>query len=85
MKTWVDKVNGYGVLFRFILPLFVGLTAFFGKIAYDNVLNRFDRLDVAFSNHLSEHRQIAQEYFDSSKRIEGRLACIETEIKVKRK
>ena len=83
LKDWTDKVNGYGVLFRFITPLLAFLMTIIGTLALNNLseIKRdmdkacLDRKEIRvyFDNHLAHHAN-----FETA--IEGRLSRIETKI-----
>jgi hypothetical protein len=72
-KDWVDKINGYGVLFRFILPTAVIIfgTILSGKL--DDIKIGQSKLETHFTNHLNHHQDLEIDY-------EKRLATIETQI-----
>jgi len=98
LKNWADKikdssnelvnrVNGYGVLLRFVLPILVGLLGWSLNMNINNLkdtqvefkkdLNIFKNEMTAYNtNHLVHHS-------DLEKTLEGRLACIETLLRKK--
>ena len=81
-EKFVDKVNGYGVLFRFILPILVTVIAYLGKMAVNGINSKInevgyklDKLDNHFVNHLSDHKNIEI-------KLESRLSTIETQLRL---
>lgn len=77
LKSWVDKVNGYGVLFRFITPAIGVLMTIISTLILSNlsgIRQDLKDLNMSFTNHLSDHKSIEIT-------LEKRLSCIETEIK----
>jgi hypothetical protein len=78
-----DKINGYGVVFRFITPLLTFLLTIIGTLILGNLTDlrqnveesKIDRKEIRvyFSNHLNHHAD-----FEVS--LERRLTCIETKL-----
>ena len=69
-KPWVDRVNGYGVLFRFITPLLLSIILALGGFILNDIKDTQKESILHFTNHLSYHNQ-----------IESRLSRIETLIR----
>ena len=74
LTKWVDKVNGYGVLFRFILPFLLALvgTLIMGRL--NDIQASQKELTNLFTNHLAHHQSLEKE-------LENRLTCIETLVR----
>ena len=73
-KSWVDKVNGYGVMFRFLTPALLGIIGTLILSNLTGIRQDLKELNVNFTNHLSDHKTIEI-------KLGERLSCIETEIK----
>lgn len=57
MKNWTaDKVNGYGVYFRFILPIMVGIIGWFTIALINDIKGDVKELTFGFKNHLQHHQ-----------------------------
>jgi len=76
----VQKINGYGAILRFITPILITLVGFLGKMAIDDVKwqlkesnLQLKELNVHFTNHLSDHKQMEI-------MLEKRLTKIETKL-----
>ena len=70
---WVDKVNGYGVLFRFLTPAFLAIigTLILGNLG--SLKEDMKELKNGFANHLEHHRQTEVVLADKLGRIETLL------------
>jgi hypothetical protein len=65
------RVNGYGVLLRFITPILITVALFIlGMIRSD-----LKELETHFTNHLSEHKILETT-------LENRLTKLETQIEI---
>lgn len=65
----IEKINGYGAIFRFITPVLITIVLFIlGMIKQD-----LGELKVHFINHLQEHKIIEIT-------LEQRLSRIETKL-----
>jgi len=82
LKNWVDKVNGYGVLFRFVTPILLTIigTLILGNLNHIKEEQSSIRCDLATfqketqrynTNHLEHHRTTEIIF-------EGRLSKIES-------
>lgn len=69
-KMNADKINGYGVIFRFITPILVTIALFLLTL----VINDVKDIKCSFTNHLEHHRQLEV-------KLENRLSSIETFLK----
>jgi len=85
MKNWADRVNGYGVLFRFLTP---ALLAIVGTLILNNLnlikeeenktrleLTAFQKESRDYNNNHLEHHRL------NELKIEQRLTKIETLLK----
>ena len=52
-----DKINGYGAILRFVTPILIGLVAYLGKMAVDDIKGGLTKLDTHFTNHLSSYQK----------------------------
>ena len=69
----VQKINGYGAILRFITPILIILIGFLGKMAINDVKYQIQELNIHFTNHLSDHKQLEV-------MLEKRLTRIETKL-----
>ena len=67
------KIDNVGALFRFITPIMIGLTAYFGAMQFTDIKTDIKELAAYFTNHLSDHKTI--EII-----LEKRLTALETLI-----
>ena len=67
------KIDNVGALFRFITPIMIGLTAYFGAMQLTDIKSDIKDLAVYFTNHLSDHKTIEL-------MLEKRLTSLETKI-----
>lgn len=88
MKDWTDRVNGYGVYLRFLLPLFVAVSSWLiiNLIGDIKVELREIKTDAKIAatgmvNHLEHHRQLEIDIVKERSKICERLSSIETFIK----
>jgi hypothetical protein len=63
MKSWVDKVNGYGVLLRFIMPIMVGAIGWLTISLIMDIKGDIGEIKadargvaIGMANHLEHHR-----------------------------
>lgn len=62
-KAWHDSLNGYGVLFRFITPIMVGIIGWFTVSLIVDIKQEIGEIKidaknvaVGMTNHLEHHR-----------------------------
>jgi len=65
-----DKINGYGVLFRFITPILIALILFI----LTQIVGNINDLKVLFNNHLEHHRVIEVSFAERFAHIETLLS-----------
>jgi hypothetical protein len=92
LKDWADKVNGFGVLLRFIFPVMLGLLAWSLKTNLNDLNHTISRIEQN-QEQVKRDLEVYQEKSDtynmnhlehhriSELLIAERLACIETELK----
>ena len=75
-----DKINGYGMLFRFITPVMVAVIGFFTVMLINDIKTdikgvKYDlkEINIGFTNHLSHHRQLEV-------MLGERLRCLEVRL-----
>jgi hypothetical protein len=92
MNNWVDKVNGYGVLFRFVLPILVSLLGWSLNMNINNIRNDITNMQhnqeqvsrelVIYQAKMEDYNNNHLEHHRQSEvNMAERLACIETELK----
>ena len=59
-----DRINGWGSVLRFVTPILLTIVLYIlsgikGEIRDNKIYseNRFDKIDLQFSNHLEHHRK----------------------------
>ena len=88
-NNWVDKVNGYGVWFRFILPIMLGLLIWNFNTRANEFERRIEEINVCVKEAMQDRKEIrliVESYFSNhlthhasfEKSLEGRLTRIET-------
>lgn len=75
-QTTKDAINGWGQVLRFITPILIVLIGYLGNLAINDVKESIVKLDIHFTNHLSDHKSIELV-------IEKRLTSIETKLDLK--
>ena len=75
-----DKINGYGMLFRFITPVMVAVTGFFTVMFINDIKAdikgvKYDlkEINIGFGNHLEHHRALEI-------MLGERLRCLEVRL-----
>lgn len=69
-ESTVKRINGWGELFRFVTPILIASSAYFGSMALNNIKVSITKLESHFTNHLSDHKTVEL-------MIEKRLSTIE--------
>lgn len=79
-KTITEKINGFGVSLRFILPIMVGIFFTFMLRNFDSLEKNIDELKLHFSNHLSHHERETKATTQFRMDIVERLSKIEVKM-----
>jgi hypothetical protein len=82
-KTITEKMNGFGVSLRFILPVMLTICFTFLIRDIDSVKKGVDELKLHFTNHLSHHKAEEDKNSVFREEVKSRLVCIETKLGMK--
>lgn len=65
----IDKINGYGVILRFITPILISIIIFI----LSGIKCDIQELKAHFGNHLSEHKGFDKEIFERITSLEAKI------------